>query len=34
VWVLNVQLGFDLGDAEVGAVIALCGFIAGYLVKE
>lgn len=34
VWILNVKLGLALGDAEIGAVIALCGFIAGYLVKE
>lgn len=34
VWVLNAQLGLDLGDAEVGAVVALCGFVGGYLVKE
>lgn len=34
VWLLNQKLGAGLGETEIGAVIALCSFLASYLVRE
>lgn len=33
VWGLKTYLTLPLGDGEVAAIIALCSFVVGYLIK-
>jgi len=34
IWLLNTYLGVEFGNQEIASIIALCGFGAGWLIKE